>query len=35
MLSDATLKIYPGGSHGLIGEFEAQFNQDLLNFIKA
>jgi non-heme chloroperoxidase len=35
MLSDATLKIYPGGSHGLIGEFEAQFNHDLLNFIKA
>jgi non-heme chloroperoxidase len=35
MLSDATLKIYPAGSHGLIGEFEAQFNHDLLNFIKA
>jgi non-heme chloroperoxidase len=35
LLSDATLKIYPGGSHGLIGEFEAQFNHDLLNFIKA
>ena len=35
MLGDATLKIYPGGSHGLIGEFEAQFNHDLLNFIKA
>jgi non-heme chloroperoxidase len=35
MLSDATLKIYPRGSHGLISEFEAQFNHDLLNFIKA
>jgi hypothetical protein len=34
-LSDATLKIYPDGSNGLIGEFEAQFDHDLLNFIKA
>jgi non-heme chloroperoxidase len=35
MLSDAALRIYPGGSRGLIGEFEAQFDHDLLNLIKA
>jgi pimeloyl-ACP methyl ester carboxylesterase len=35
MLTGATLKIYPGGSHGLIGEFEAEINHNLLNFIKA
>jgi non-heme chloroperoxidase len=35
LLSDATLKIYPDGSHGLTGELEAQFNHGLLNLIRA
>jgi non-heme chloroperoxidase len=35
LLSNATLKIYPGASHGLHGAFEQEFNQDLLDFIKS
>jgi non-heme chloroperoxidase len=35
LLKDATLKVYPGAPHGLCGTFEHDFNEDLLNFIKA
>jgi non-heme chloroperoxidase len=35
LLENATLKVYPGASHGLHGAFEQQFNQDLLDFIKS
>ena len=35
LLPDARLTVYPGGSHGLQGAFEQQFNSDLLDFIKA
>jgi non-heme chloroperoxidase len=35
LLPQATLTVYPGGSHGLHGELEQQFNTDLLDFIKA
>jgi len=35
MLANATLKIYPGASHGIYGAYEEQLNKDLLAFIKA
>ncbi|MGW7127912.1 alpha/beta fold hydrolase [Streptomyces bobili] len=35
LLPQATLTVYPGGSHGLQGAFERQFNSDLLNFLRA
>ena len=35
LLPRATLTVYPGGSHGLQGAYEEQFNSDLLDFIKA
>ncbi|MGW0872130.1 alpha/beta fold hydrolase [Streptomyces sp. NPDC002740] len=34
LLPDATLKIYPGAPHGLVGEFEKAFNADLLAFAR-
>jgi hypothetical protein len=33
--TNATLEIYPGAPYGLYGADETQFNQDLLDFIKA
>jgi non-heme chloroperoxidase len=35
LLKQSTLKVYPGGSHGLVGEFEQAFNADLIDFIKS
>jgi non-heme chloroperoxidase len=35
LLSNATLKIYLRAPHGLHGEFAREFNQDLLDFVKA
>jgi non-heme chloroperoxidase len=35
LVKDATLKIYPGAPHGLVGAFKDQFNADLLAFIKS
>ena len=34
ILTDSTLRVYPGAPHGLVGQFEADFNADLLNFIQ-
>ncbi|GAA5035261.1 alpha/beta fold hydrolase [Streptomyces siamensis] len=34
LVKDATLKVYPGAPHGLVGEFEQAFNADLLEFIR-
>lgn len=35
LLSQATLKVYAGAPHGLHGDFEQEFTNDLLDFIKA
>ncbi|MFD7814896.1 alpha/beta fold hydrolase [Streptomyces sp. NPDC059785] len=35
LVKDATLKVYPGGSHGLVGDFEQAFDADLLEFVKS
>ncbi|WAL64860.1 alpha/beta hydrolase [Amycolatopsis cynarae] len=36
LVKDATLKVYEGGPHGIVGSsFEARFNADLLDFIKS
>lgn len=35
LVDDATLKIYPGGSHGLAQVDAAQFNTDVLDFIRS
>ncbi|NGO09459.1 alpha/beta hydrolase [Streptomyces sp. HC44] len=35
LVKDATLKVYPGAPHGLVGEFEQAFNADLLDFIRS
>jgi non-heme chloroperoxidase len=35
LVADATLKIYPGAPHGLVGEYEDAFNADLMSFISA
>jgi non-heme chloroperoxidase len=35
LLKNATLTVYPGGSHGLVGEMEQAFNADLLAFLKS
>ncbi|MGI5244768.1 alpha/beta fold hydrolase [Dactylosporangium sp. CA-139066] len=34
LLKDATLKVYPGASHGIVGAYEAAFNADLLTFVR-
>ncbi|MCJ0906710.1 alpha/beta fold hydrolase [Rhodococcus sp. ARC_M6] len=34
LVSGAKLKVYPGGSHGLVDEYEKAFNADLLDFIR-
>ena len=33
LVENATLKVYPGAPHGLVGAFEQSFNDDLLAFI--
>ncbi|WP_326594886.1 alpha/beta fold hydrolase [Streptomyces sp. NBC_01803] len=33
LVKDATLKIYPGRPHGLVGTFKDEFNADLLAFL--
>jgi non-heme chloroperoxidase len=35
LLKNATLKIYPGASHGIYGAYEQAFNADLLAFAKS
>ena len=35
LVKNATLKVYPGGSHGLADTHKAQLNADLLAFLKA
>jgi non-heme chloroperoxidase len=35
LVPDATLKVYPGASHGLHGDYEHAFNQDLMSFIRS
>ena len=35
LLKDASLKVYPGAPHGLVGAFKDEFNADLLAFLKA
>jgi non-heme chloroperoxidase len=34
LVKDATLKVYPGAPHGLNGAYEAEFNKDLLAFLR-
>jgi non-heme chloroperoxidase len=34
LLKDATLKVYPGAPHGLVGAHEEEFDADLLAFVK-
>ncbi|MFJ4828324.1 alpha/beta fold hydrolase [Streptomyces sp. NPDC088747] len=34
LVKDATLKVYPGGSHGIVGAYEQAFNGYLLDFIR-
>ncbi|GAA3047687.1 alpha/beta fold hydrolase [Actinokineospora globicatena] len=35
LVPGATLKIYPGAPHGLVGAYEQEFNTDLLAFLSA
>jgi non-heme chloroperoxidase len=35
LLPNGTLKIYEGAPHGLVGDFETEFNKDLLAFIES
>jgi non-heme chloroperoxidase len=35
LVTDSTLKVYPGAPHGLVGTFKDEFNADLLSFIRA
>ena len=35
LLPNATLKVYPGAPHGLVGAFETAFNADLLEFLSS
>jgi non-heme chloroperoxidase len=35
IVKNATLKVYPGGSHGLATTHKDQFNEDLLSFLKS
>lgn len=32
-LKDATLRIYPGAPHGLVGDYRTRFHRDLLDFL--
>lgn len=33
LVKDATLKVYPGRPHGLYGDYQDEFNADLLAFL--
>ena len=35
LIKNATLKVYPGGSHGLADTHKDQLNADLLEFLKS
>jgi non-heme chloroperoxidase len=35
LIKDATLKVYPGSPHGLVGTFKDTFNADLLAFLNS
>ena len=35
LLTDGTLKVYPGAPHGLTGAHELEFNDDLMKFINS
>ncbi len=35
LVTDSTLKVYPGAPHGLVGAYKDEFNSDLLSFIGA
>ncbi|GAA2418035.1 alpha/beta hydrolase [Nonomuraea africana] len=35
LVKDASLKVYPGAPHGLVGSYNEDFNTDLLAFLKA
>ena len=35
LLKDATLKVYPGGPHSLVGAYKDAFNTDLLAFLNS
>ncbi|CAM5508664.1 alpha/beta fold hydrolase [Streptomyces xanthochromogenes] len=35
LLSQGTLKVYPGAPHGLVGAYESAFTADLVNFISS
>jgi len=35
ILGDATLKVYPGASHGIVGAYEDEFTKDLVAFVQA
>ncbi|MFD4140705.1 alpha/beta fold hydrolase [Streptomyces sp. NPDC058572] len=35
LVKDATLKVYSGAPHGLVGDYEKEFNADLLNFLRS
>ncbi|WP_431310300.1 alpha/beta fold hydrolase [Luteimicrobium album] len=34
LVSDGTLKVYPGASHGIHGDYQQQLDQDILDFIQ-
>jgi non-heme chloroperoxidase len=34
LLKDGVLKVYPGAPHGIFGEFQAEVDKDILEFIK-
>ena len=34
LIKNATLKVYPGAPHGLVGDHEQEFNNDLLTFLR-
>ena len=34
LLPQATLKLYEGAPHGLVGAYETEFNADLLEWVK-
>jgi non-heme chloroperoxidase len=35
LVKNSTLKIYPGGPHGLVGAYQEEFNVDLLEFLES
>lgn len=35
LLKNATMRVYPGAPHGLVGDFKSAFNDDLLAFLQS